>query len=41
MGLKTPHRWQRPEEYVRNLKEMNGGRQMIHLPAEQSLAFGQ
>ena len=41
MGLKTPHRWQRPEEYVRNLKEMNGGRQMIHLPPEQSLAFGQ
>ena len=41
MGLKTPHRWQRPEEYVRNLKDMNGGRQMIHLPPEQSLAFGQ
>ena len=41
MGLKTPHRWQRPEEYVRNLKEMNSGRQVIHLPAEQSLAFGQ
>jgi hypothetical protein len=40
MGLKTPHRWQRPEEYVNNLKALNGGRQMVHLP-EQSLAFGQ
>ena len=40
MGLKTPHRWQRPEEYVNNLKAMNGGRQMVHLPPE-SLAFGQ
>jgi hypothetical protein len=41
MGLKVPHRWQRPEEYVSKLKEMNGGRQIIHLPPEQSLAFGQ
>jgi hypothetical protein len=41
MGLKVPHRWQRPEEYVNNLKAMNGGRQMVQLPAEQSLAFGQ
>ena len=40
MGLKTPHRWQRPEEYVSNLKSMNGGRTMIHLPPE-SLALGQ
>jgi hypothetical protein len=40
MGLKTPHRWQRPEEYVANLKTMNGGRTMVHLPPE-SLAFGQ
>jgi hypothetical protein len=31
MGLKTPHRWQRPEEYVNNLKAMNGGIQMVHL----------
>jgi hypothetical protein len=35
MGLKVPHRWQRPEEYVDNLKAMNGGRRMIHLSAEQ------
>jgi hypothetical protein len=40
MGLKTPHRWQRPEEYVTNLKTMNGGRQTVQLP-ERSLAFGQ
>jgi hypothetical protein len=40
MGLKVPHRWQRPEEYVNNLKAMNGGRRMAHLPPEQ-LAFGQ
>ena len=26
MGLKVPHRWQRPEEYVNSLKAMNGGR---------------
>jgi hypothetical protein len=35
MGLKVPHRWTRPEEYVNNLKSMNGGRQMIHLSSEQ------
>jgi hypothetical protein len=35
MGLKTPHRWQRPEEYVNNLKAMNGGRQMVHLSPEE------
>jgi len=35
MGLKVPHRWQRPEEYVNNLKEMNGGRQMVQLAPEQ------
>lgn len=35
MGLKVPHRWQRPENYVNNLKEMNGGRQMIRLSSEQ------
>ena len=35
MGLKVPHRWQRPEEYVNSLKEMNGGVQMVHLSAEQ------
>jgi hypothetical protein len=31
MGLKTPNRWTRPEEYVNSLKAMNGGRQMVHL----------
>lgn len=40
VGLKVPHRWQRPEEYVNNLKALNGGRRMVHLPPEQ-LAFGQ
>jgi hypothetical protein len=41
MGLKVPHRWQRPEEYVNNLKAMNGGRQTVQLPPENSLTFGQ
>jgi len=35
MGLKVPHRWQRPEEYVNSLKVMNGGRQMVHLTSAQ------
>lgn len=35
MGLKVPHRWQRPEAYVNNLKAMNSGRQMIRLSSEQ------
>jgi len=35
MGLKVPHRWQRPEEYVNSLKSMNGGRQILHLSSEQ------
>jgi hypothetical protein len=34
MGLKVPHRWQRPEEYVNTLKAMNGGRQIVHLSSE-------
>jgi hypothetical protein len=34
MGLKVPHRWQRPEEYVNSLKAMNGGRQLVHLSSE-------
>jgi hypothetical protein len=34
MGLKVPLRWQRPENYVNNLKEMNGGRQMVRLSSE-------
>jgi len=35
MGLKVPHRWQRPEEYVNSLKAMNGGRQVVHLSSLQ------
>jgi hypothetical protein len=35
MGLKTPVRWKRPEDYVNSLKEMNGGRQMVQLTSEQ------
>jgi hypothetical protein len=31
MGLKTPNRWTKPEEYVNALKEMNGGRQVVRL----------
>lgn len=34
MGLKTPVRWTRPEEYVKKLKAMNGGRQMIQLASD-------
>jgi hypothetical protein len=34
MGLKVPPRWQRPENFVNSLKEMNGGRQMVRLSAE-------
>jgi hypothetical protein len=35
MGLKVPLRWQRPEDYVNNLKAMNGGRQIVQLSPEQ------
>jgi hypothetical protein len=41
MGLKVPHRWQRPEEYVNTLRAMNSGRRMVHLPPESQLALGQ
>ena len=34
MGLETPVRWLRPEEYVNRLKEMNGGRQTIRLASQ-------
>jgi hypothetical protein len=34
MGLKVPLRWQRPENYVNSLKEMNGGRQIVRLSSE-------
>ena len=33
---KVPHRWQRPETYVNNLKAMNDGRQMIRLSSERN-----
>jgi hypothetical protein len=26
MGLKTPHHWLRPQEFIKGIKEMNGGR---------------
>ncbi len=35
MGLKTPVRWLRPEEYVNRLKQMNGARQTVRLSAAQ------
>ncbi len=35
MGLKVPHRWQRPEEYVNNLKAMNCGREIVRLAPEE------
>ena len=35
MGLKVPLRWQRPEDYVNNLKAMNGGRQIVELSSAQ------
>jgi hypothetical protein len=35
MGLKTPSRWLRPENYVNRLKEMNGGRQVARLSIAQ------
>jgi len=31
MGLKTPSRWTRPEEYINELKKLNSGRQMVRL----------
>lgn len=31
MGLKTPSRWTRPENYVRELKALNNGRQVVRL----------
>jgi hypothetical protein len=35
MGLKVPVRWTRPEEYVKSLKAMNGGRQLVQLAPER------
>ena len=34
MGLKVPNRWQRPENFVNSVKEINGGRQVVRLSAE-------
>jgi hypothetical protein len=36
MGLKTPIHLLMPEVYVNQLKEMNGGRQTVHLDSNQS-----
>jgi hypothetical protein len=30
----VPSRWQRPENFVKRLKEVNGGRQMVRLSAQ-------
>jgi hypothetical protein len=35
MGLKAPVRWERPEEYINDLKAMNGGRQIIRLSSSE------
>ncbi len=35
MGLKVPPRWQRPENFVNSLKDMNGGRQLVRLSSDQ------
>lgn len=36
MGLKVPFHLQKPEEYVNQLKELNGGRQTAHLTPAQN-----
>lgn len=38
MGLKVPFHLQKPEQYVNELKELNGGRQTAHLTPAQSSA---
>jgi hypothetical protein len=35
MGLKTPSRWTRPENYVKELKALNNGRQVVRLSEAQ------
>jgi hypothetical protein len=35
MGLKTPPRWKRPEQYVNELKSLNSGRQVVRLSEQQ------
>jgi hypothetical protein len=39
MGLKVPNRWQRPENYVKNLRAMNGARQTVRLEAGDNSSF--
>jgi hypothetical protein len=36
MGLKAPFHLLKPEEYVNQLKAMNGGRQTVQLSADRS-----
>jgi hypothetical protein len=35
MGLKVPFHLQKPEAYVNELRDMNGGRQRAQLAADQ------
>jgi hypothetical protein len=35
MGLKTPFHLQKPEEYVNQLRELNGGRQTVQLASDR------
>jgi hypothetical protein len=35
MGLKVPFHLQKPEDYVNQLRDMNGGRQRVQLAADQ------
>lgn len=35
MGLKTPSRWTRPEEYINELKSLNSGRDVVRLSEQQ------
>jgi len=35
MGLKVPFHLQRPEDYVNQLRDMNGGRQRVQLAGDQ------
>lgn len=35
MGLKTPSRWTRPENYVKELKALNNGKQVVRLSEAQ------
>jgi hypothetical protein len=35
MGLKTPPRWERPETYINDLKQMNGGMEVVRLSSAE------